>query len=218
MKATMPSFKNPTIVTGLAMAISGLWSAVALADTNPQKYPDGTWVTVKGTVVEQEPEHFVLDYGEDTIIVEVDDFDTVPEGRLVFEDDEVTVHGKIDNDFYQKKTIEAESLYIDDLNLSVSSPSAADEEDAYFYYYVHTPIDYDLEVRGEVSSVDGREFTIDYGDQKLTVDTSLMAYNPMDDKGFQQVDEGDHVIVSGELDLDLFEEQELIAENIVTIM
>lgn len=72
-------------------------------------------------------------------------------------------------------------------------------------------------VRGTVTGVDGREFTIDTGPRKLTVDTSTMVYNPLDKKGYQTVDKGDYVSVSGHMEDDFWEGRELMADTVVTL-
>lgn len=80
------------------------------------------------------------------------------------------------------------------------------------------PIDVgDLTVTGTVESVDGREFTIDSAAQQMKIDTTLMPYNPMDDEGYQQIENGDLVTVTGNTEFDTFENQELMAETVVTL-
>jgi hypothetical protein len=44
-----------------------------------------------------------------------------------------------------------------------------------------------------------------------------MPYNPLDDKGYQKIEVGDVVSVSGNMDDDFLEGRELVAESIVTI-
>jgi hypothetical protein len=74
-----------------------------------------------------------------------------------------------------------------------------------------------MTIRGTVSSEDGREFTIDTGSRKMTIDTSDMGYNPLDQKGYPQLDENDYVSVSGNMDDDTWEEQELLADTIIVL-
>ena len=74
-----------------------------------------------------------------------------------------------------------------------------------------------MTLSGQVETIDGREFTIDTGLREVRIDTIAMPYNPMDDKGFQQIEVGDWVSVSGQLDLDVFESREIMAESIVTL-
>ena len=74
-----------------------------------------------------------------------------------------------------------------------------------------------MDITGTVTSVDGRRFTLDAESRELTVDTSTMVYNPMDDEGYQQVQEGDRVKVAGKMDYDLFEKRELLADMVITL-
>jgi hypothetical protein len=61
-----------------------------------------------------------------------------------------------------------------------------------------------------MTSETGSEFTIDSGAQQMTVDTALMSYDPMDDEGYQQIEEGD-------LEDDTFEKSEVMADTVVTL-
>ncbi len=44
-----------------------------------------------------------------------------------------------------------------------------------------------------------------------------MSYNPLDDDGYQKIDVGDRVSVTGEIDKDLFESHKLDADSFVTL-
>ena len=68
-----------------------------------------------------------------------------------------------------------------------------------------------------MTGVDGSEFTIDSGDQKMTVDTALMSYDPMDDEGYQKIEKGDQVTVTGDMENDTLETAELMADSVVTL-
>jgi hypothetical protein len=120
----------------------------------------------------------------------------------------------VDDDFFETTTIEASSVYVEDLDTYFYA-SGADEEEV--MTTVTTFYDYDFEVTGKVTSVQGREFTIDTGDRTMSIDTVDMAYNPLDDQGYQQIEEGDRVTVFGDMDLSLFDEREISAETIVTL-
>ena len=72
-------------------------------------------------------------------------------------------------------------------------------------------------VRGTVTGIQEREFTIDTGRRMLTIDTIDMDHNPLDDKGYQRIDKGDYVTVAGEMDFDIREKREVMADN-VTIL
>jgi len=179
--------------------------------------PDGSWVSLSGQVAAHTPNAFTLDYGEGTVTVETDDWDSIGDAWVISEGDNVTVYGRVDKGLYQNSRIEAGSVYIDDLDTMITAPSAADEEESLpvTYTYLSVPADYDFQVAGTVTSISGREFTIDTGDNRVSVDTLRMGYNPLDDVGMVQIEEGDFVSVSGDLDLSVFDEAEISAEAIV---
>lgn len=199
---------------GLAAAIS----LPAQSAESVEEKSDGSWVSLSGQVVSHTPEAFVLDYGEGTITVETDDWDSIGDGWAINEGDRVTVYGLVDDGFYQTKKIEAGSVFIEDLNAMITAPSAADEEEALpvTYTYLAVPAINNLQVAGTVTSVSGREFTIDNGRRRVTIDTAEMAYNPLDDVGVQQIGKGDFVSVSGELDTNVFDDADISAVSIVS--
>lgn len=187
---------------------------------NPYLLPDETWISMSGTAVDVQPASFTLDYGEGTVLVEMDDWDWYGDTAGILDGDKVTVYGKIDDDFYETTSIEASSVYVESVGTYFYA-SAADEEyaDDYDYWVSSAPIVVgQTVVRGTVTSVTGREFTIDAGLQTITVDTIGMPYNPMDDKGYQQIDVGDYVSVSGDMDYDFWDERELMADSVITLL
>ena len=211
--------KNNTLM----QAISAIGAAAAIAvpasvTAEIHGKPDGSWVSLSGQVASPTPNAFTLDYGEGTITVETDDWDSIGDAWVIGEGDKVTVYGRVDDGLYQNKRIEAGSIYIQDLDTMVTAPSAVDEEDPVpvTYTYLSVPADYDFQVAGTVTSISGREFTIDTNDRKVSVDTMQMGYNPLDDVGLVRIKEGDFVSVSGDLDLNVFDEAEISAETIVS--
>ena len=214
--------RNTTLLGALValLATAVAVPATAQDDPNPYLLPDETWISLSGKAVDIQFDSFTLDYGEGTVIVEMDDWDWYNENRAVLEGDNVTVYGKVDDDLFETTTIEASSVYVENLGTYFYA-SAADEEyvDDYDYWIVAAPIVVgQVTVRGTVAEVDGREFTIDTGARELTVDTIALGYNPLDDKGFQQIDVGDYVSVTGTMDNDLWEGRELTADYVVTLL
>lgn len=208
--------KINALKTVCALGIAAAFTLPANADTVKDK-PDGSWVALNGQVVAHTPSQFTLDYGEGTILVETDDWDSIGDGWGISEGDKVTVYGMVDDGFYQTKRIEAGSVYVEDSNTLISAPSSADEEPMpVTYTYFSVPADYDLQVAGTVTSVTGRNFTIDTGKRKITVNTLGMGYNPLDDIGVQQIEKGDFVSVSGDLDVRLFDDALITADTIVS--
>jgi len=197
-------------------ASATLLPALAFAAESPYTKPDDTWINLSGTAVDTGPNSFVLDYGQGTITVEMDDWSWYDkEGYGLIEGDKVTVYGKVDDDIAEANTIEASSVYVESLGTYFYADSADEET---LNYSVVTPIVAGYtELTGTVTSTSAFEFTIDSGVQQMTVDTSLLDYNPLDEKGYQQIDEGDLVTVTGDLEADLSESMELVADSIVIL-
>lgn len=173
--------------------------------------PNNSWVSLSGTVVSTTPDSFRLDYSDGIMTIEMDDFDFYHEGRNLMVNDQVVVFGRVDDDFFEKRTIEAGSVYVENLQTHFYA-SSVDEEDWRMWGVVAGPITVGrLDVDGTVTSIDGRKFSVDTGMRKITVDTSTLDYNPLDDAGFLRVDVGDHVKVIGDLTRSFFEGRELEA-------
>ncbi len=203
----------PTTFALVVLMLAAPLREASADDTNIG--PDRSWVTLTGTIVSAGPHAFRLDYGPDIITVEMDDFDSFPEGSYLLQNDRVTVTGQVDDDLFHKKRIEASSVYLPSIATHFWANSA-DEEDSVIW--AAPPLDPgEFHMTGYVTSVDGREFTMDTGLRSITVDTSSMVYNPMDKRGYQRIDVGDRVRVTGEMDYDLFEGRQIMANYITTL-
>lgn len=208
--------RTTRLKNGILMATCATLVAATSSAADPKEASDNSWISVSGTVVETSPDSFRLDYAGGVITVEMDDFDFFQEGRLMMENDKVVVYGIVDNDLFEKKTIEASSVFVEDLQTHFYA-NASDEED-FVNWTVSGPIIVgEAQVSGYVTSIDGREFTINTGLQSIQVDTDEMGYDPMDDKGYLEIDLGDFVKVSGEVDPGLFEDHEIEADWIVEL-
>lgn len=207
--------KSTIRTAALACAIAATASTASWAQ-DPEERADGSWISISGEVVSAADNSFLLNYGEGQITVEMDDWDWYQEGKALKEGDSVTVFGRVDNDLYQTTTIEASSVYVENLGTYFYA-SAADEEDPAFVVVTTPVVVARMDLTGTVTGVDGREFTLDTGERQLTVDTSQMPYDPMDDEGYQKITEGTQVRVSGTMDYDLFEKRELMANTIITL-
>ena len=122
----------------------------------------------------------------------------------------------IDDDLYEKTTIEASSVYVEKLNTTFFA-SALDEEDV--FATVVTPVVASTTiVQGVVTETGSDEFTIDTGLKSLTVDTQNLLYNPLDEVGYQRIEKGDRVRVTGTIDHNLFAGRELVAETVTELI
>jgi uncharacterized protein YdeI (BOF family) len=195
------------------------WSPVAIAEEpNPFLMADDSWITISGTVESVSADSFTLDYGDGAVIVEMDDGDRDADAYKLMVGDKVTVSGEIDDDFYETTTIEASSVYVENLGTTFFA-SAVDEETTEGWAVAVTvpiPISQTI-VYGTVTDVDEHEFTVDSGLRELQVDVADMPYNPLDDEGYQKIRVGDRVKVSGDIDTDFFEGRELMADAVIKL-
>ncbi|GAB4137302.1 MAG: hypothetical protein Tsb0016_02380 [Sphingomonadales bacterium] len=187
---------------------------------NPYAKADESWISLTGTVASAADETFTLDYGDGLITVEMDEWEWYEDDTLrIMPGEKVTVYGRIDDGFYQMRTIEAGSVYSFDRATYYYASSADEESDPIYYYTTPTlaPEGSWVSMTGTVTEKSGREFTLDTGWREISVDTASMLYNPLDDQGMQQISIGDRVSVSGQIDDALFDERELSAELIVSL-
>ena len=187
----------------------------ACAQEEPYAQPDDSWISISGTVETVSPDEFTLDYGDGIITVEMDDGDRDADAAVLEMGDEVTVSGLIDDDFMELATIEASSIYVEELGTTFYA-SAVDEEDA-FVTVSPVVVVGDMVVQGVVTSVTDEAFTLDNGPREITVTVEEMGYDPLDDEGYQKVETGDLLSVSGHIDADLFEGGEMVAETILEL-
>ena len=172
---------------------------------------DGSWINLSGTVVSTTPNSFVLDYGDDNVTVEMDDWDWYREGQALAPGDPVVVTGRVDDDLWQSKRIEASSVYARNLNTYFFA-SGADEEDLVpsTVYVASAPNSSDT--TGIVTAMEGQEFTVGVGPAAIRVDMSSLAAGRR-----PTIRIGDRVYVWGDLDIDPRERTEIMARGIVLL-
>ncbi|PLW84291.1 hypothetical protein CWI75_02825 [Kineobactrum sediminis] len=203
----------------LAILLSGVLLGAPAWSQNPYLQPDDTWIEISGTVTSVTPDSFMLDYGDGTITVEMDDGDRDADAYKLYEGDKVTVSGMVDDDLFETTTIEASSVFVENLGTTFYA-SAVDEEDPMAVSYFAVPIVPSSGVlQGTVTSVDEdeEEFNLNTGLRMITVEVDEMPYNPLDDEGYQKINSGDQVRVTGTLDNDLFEGRVFEADYVTTL-
>lgn len=208
--------------TWMILAMSLLLSTPAAAQQpDPELQPDHTWISVSGTVAATDHDSFLLDYGEGTIVVEMDDWTSYGEARKLLDGDHVTVNGRVDAGLYESATIEACSVYVESLNTHFYANGVDEEGDASAFWNLPmtTVVTAATNLRGTVSGTDPAEqmFTLDTGALEVTVDTSRLDYNPLDEYGFQRIEAGDVVSVTGYLTTDFFAGREFKADAVVAL-
>lgn len=200
----------------VALLIAAAFMATVSLAKNPYTRADNSWINISGMVKSVKADSFQLDFGGGLVTVEMDDGDRDADGYKLLPGDKVTVSGMIDDDLFEKTTIEASSVYVEKLGTSFFA-SALDDED--YYFDVTTPIVIaQTTVQGIVTEVDDDEFKVDSALRTVTVDIDSMSYNPLDDQGYQKIAVGDVVRVTGMIDDDFFEGREIKAQSVVKLL
>jgi uncharacterized protein YdeI (BOF family) len=204
------------------MLISALFSISLLGNAgNFEKKRNGEFITMSGVVRNVTADSFNLRTFDKNILVEMDDYDWDADGYKLVNGDNVVVTGRIDHDFFERKKIEASSVYVKGID-SYFFASSDDEEGPNHYYtsysgVKHLPETATATISGIVVAKVGRDIKVDTGVRKVTVDTSDMTYNPLDDEGITRVGIGDFVRVSGQVDETFLGKKELEADYIIEI-
>lgn len=191
----------------------------AAVSAAPAQKPDGEWTVVSGKVTSVSPDSFKLEYNDNKITVEMDDYDWDADGYKLVKGDQVTVTGKVDKGLFEKATIEASSVYVKNLDAFFYA-SPADEEaapviSAHVFMIPKFADGASVKAQGKVVSTSDDDFVLDTGFRKLEVDTDQLSFNPVDNKGLVQVEKGDRVRVAGIVDDDFLEGKEINARYIL---
>lgn len=171
--------------------------------------PEDSWVTLNGRVVSPNPSGFTLDYGRGQIPVSMDSWAWYQSDHDRIDGNRVTVYGRIDDGALQRKSIDASSVYVQNLNtFFYAKPGAGEVQEMVTYSYNIIPVGYsDTRVTGIVQDFDAsaRTITVDQGAAQVLVDLSQLPYNPLDEEGYQRIEEGDRVLVAGDMQSGFFE-------------
>lgn len=195
-----------------------LLSTPSLAQETLYMEPDDTFITLSGTIESVGPDRFELDYGQGSITVEMDDGDRDADSYDMLKGDNVSVSGYMDTDFYDETTLDASSVYVEDIDTYFFAADV-DEQDRSYTLDYETPMDFaSTSLQGVVSEVGTDDFTINTGDLSITIEVDAMSHDPLDDEGYQQLKEGDIVSVEGHVDMDLFDNHTFEAESVTTLV
>jgi uncharacterized protein YdeI (BOF family) len=176
---------------------------------------NGGWITLNGRVVSTTPTSFDLDFGSGRIGVEMDDWDWFQEGRALKPGDQVMVSGRIDKDLFERKKIEAGSVYVQNLGTHFFA-NPGDEEDFTRTTILVPERQPFAGASGYVTSKEGSEFEIG-GPAGIRVDVAKMPDNPLDNVGPVQVKVGDRVQAWGDMNTDPNERPEIMAKGLIIL-
>lgn len=205
-----------TLLTGTLIASAG---ASMAADKPLKNIKDQSPVVLTGTVGEIRSDEFDLNYGNNTITVELDRFGwDGDETKYLIPGESVTVNGFIDDDLFEGREIEAYNIRMNDS--FVYYYTSQDYPIYHYTYNTRTPLRDGAFVtaQGRVTDIAGRELTIQTSEGSVIVDTSKLDYDPFDDEGLQNIKIGDTIYTYGEVDKGFFESDEIMAEGIIEMM
>lgn len=196
----------------------GLVASLVQANPNPYKKDDGTWISMNGTVNSVKEDSFTLNYGWGFIVVEMDDGDRDADGYQLMRGDRASVTGRIDDDFFETTTIEAASVFVENLGTTFFSSAVDDEDKDRLAVTATFPIlPAYMVIEGAVTAVSENSLSVDTGARTIRVNVSDLADNPLDEIGYQRIRVGHRVSVRGLINSDLFSTRELKAEAIVSL-
>ena len=156
--------------------------------------PDGDWVSIAGRVVSVTGSRFVLDHRTGTVTVELDDWDPAyREAAMLRPGDQVVVTGTIDDNLYLSKRIEADSVFINNVDTLVTA-SGADEENARRPGY-RPPADAYVDLVGEVVETGEDAFLLSAGGKNIRVDARAL-----ERRG--EIEEGQRLYLWGDMRFD----------------
>lgn len=187
-------------------------------DAPLEGYEEGASVILSGTIERLNDDDFVLDYGEDKVQVNLEDWDWGAdiEDRLR-EGQQVTVSGTVDDDWFEKRELDADNIYV---TTDYTYYYIVDENPAYTAQENERQTQQDgtfLSTRGEVTEVSEDKITVESQGNTIQVDLSDLAYDPLDEQGVQRIKQGDRVYVFGDIDENFFEDKTMSAESLITL-
>jgi uncharacterized protein YdeI (BOF family) len=208
-----PTMKFSAAIVMILLCFVAITTSVSAKTNIPGS--SGNWVSISGRVGEITDKSFVLDHGSGKVLVEMPRLGS--DADYVQTNDKVTVHGKIDDNLFKKRSIIALAVYDNRLHRYFYANNADNE------LLYPDPVDKLgpdnswIALTGTVKGIQGREFTLDTGVKDLRIDTNAdMVYDPTE--GPIGLKNGDRVRVHGRIDkADLFEKGEIDANYIVIL-
>lgn len=210
---------NPFYLPFVALLLLVATQDGVRADEKLPGYEDGAHVVLTGVIEEIDDDEFILNYGPDTIEVELDDWgwDAADTSRSLQVGDRVMVSGEIDDDWFDDRELEADNLYV----LHTFTYHVSADENPAFRRAERSGVRGDatfVSVRGEVTGIDGESLTVASGGRSIEVDASTMETPPVGPKtGERRIDVGDRVYVYGEASDAFWDERTLTAELVLKI-
>ena len=215
MQLPLQSLRSSLLSFSLLLALS----APASAQT-ADAVPANSLILLTGKIHSIGEESFVLDYGTGEVPVSLGSPDVAEEQQLK-PGERVTVSGQLDEDFFGKHILGADTIFRhelltyypgDNAEAGPIDPGYLQSLDARDESTASTPVN--ILVGGEVSEINDRKFTLHSGQFGLGVDTARMKDNMLDDEGAVKLSLGTPVYVSGHIEGDIFNKPQILARSI----
>lgn len=208
--------KRNAVAVALASFVAASNPALSQDATNIY---NGDWIALGGKVDAILATSFMLDYGDNDITVELDQFNWEVDKSLL-QGEQVTVIGRMDSGLGDSRSVEAATVYVPRLQEFIYADPEDEEGDpsltrGFMPGIFSIPEEGDwVSFAGSVTEEVGDMITVQTGVSLLNVDTSPDAVSILP----RSVEVGDRVLVSGEMDAaDLFELREVQASSITKL-
>ncbi len=200
-------------VSAAALASAAVLGGSVSAQTAMMNKTDGEWIMVTGPVSNVTSEGFRISHDGRALPVEMDGYLSTSTARLQA-GDWVTVSGRIDDSLWERRSIEASSVYSSRLQERFWANPADEEGDYAGLALIDLPDDGEwVGVTGTVMSVDRaqQEMTLDTGARNMQVDLTGLGRSLMADRG-------DRVSVYGQFDDgDFWDAREIDATSVIIL-
>lgn len=202
----MQCFKKTA--AGLLLSVVALsWGPLAAAER-----PDDSWIALSGVVVDTDATGFDLRHDNGTVRVEMQHWGNRTRSKLDA-GQRVTVYGRLDKDLYERRSIEADSVFVDALNTVFHASSVDEDVDGYTVTYSYESAHTDgkwMSVTGTVQAIEGARLELATAAGPVSVSMQQLEPKP-------QVRRGDRVRVRGDLKEAFFENRAINADRVIVI-
>ncbi|MFP4364164.1 MAG: hypothetical protein ACLFR1_09870 [Spirochaetia bacterium] len=193
-----------------------------LAGFTQSQESETAWLTLAGEVTNIQENSFDLDYGNGTVIVDMEDWDSELSSMPIENGLDVIVSGEIDENFNNDVQMEAEGIYLKDDESFLISQSADRKarSDLRRYAALPEPLENgEFSIQGIVidDHPNMREIVLAIGTGVVTVDLSELGRNVQDTQGDRHIEFGERVAVFGDFSLRFFEENTLLADRVIEL-
>lgn len=211
-----PTYSGAASIKTLVALALVCFSVISVsAAPDPYGKPDESWISISGAVQDKRAHAFTLNYGNGSVIVEMDAESHSADVLPLQEGDKVTVLGVIDRDLFERTSIEASSVYVQKLDAYFHASAVNERGLAFFAETAGSGLNTFLQ--GVVTQTNEAYFLIDTGEREFRVDIKTFSNDLFKDPDSVHLLKGDVVRVTGKMDSDFLNRREFIAQTLKKI-